>query len=120
MNVTVDTPPVPSPAGASTTGSAARFVSESAGAGVVGGGAGLPLPIVPLTGRAPGTTIVQLKRPRPAVAELHVQSTSRPCPIPEATVLPCPSVIVTVHGRPEDARARKRTGPPSTPSTVGE
>ena len=113
--MTVEAPPVPSAAGATTTGSAARFVSESAGTG-----AGRPVPIVPVADRAPGAAIVQVKRPAPAAGELHVQSTSGPRPVPEATILPSASAIVTVQGSAEETRPWKRMRLPSAPATVGE
>ena len=115
MNVTVEPSPVPSAAGATTTGSVARFVSESAG-----GGTGRPTPIVPVAGRVPVAAIVHVKRPEPAAGAFHVQSTSGPRPGPDATVRPSSSVIVTVQRRADDTRAWKRTGPPKAPATVGE
>src|SRR6476659_4528874 len=105
---TVMIAPLPSGAGVATAGSAARFVSEIDGVGVgVGvGGSGLPVPSVPVAGRAPSDAIVQVKRPEPAAGERHVQSIAVPTPAPLAAVRPSWSTTVTVHGSDELSRAR--------------
>src|SRR5262249_21750542 len=122
---------VPSGLGVTTVGDAASFVSERAGRGGGagtgggwgcggGGGSAAAIPSDPVAGRIPGALIVHAYRPLRAAAELHVQSTFDPLPLPLATVTPRWSTTLTVHARLELRRAWNRTGPPRTPITVGE
>lgn len=114
VKLTVIVSALPSGFGVTTLGVVARFVNDKFGTGT-----GRPIPIVPLAALAPGEAIVQVKTPLPATRELHVQSTAVPVPLPLATVRPSWSTTVTVHGSDEERRAWMRTGPPSTPETVG-
>src|SRR4051794_2230089 len=107
----------PSAFGVIVAGSFARSVNDSVTGG--GGGGGVVEPSEPVAESAPGAAIVQECEPLAAGVEAHVQSTVGPWPEPFATVVPVPSVTVTVQGAAADRRAWKRTFAPSAPITVG-
>jgi hypothetical protein len=77
-------------------------------------------PMLPVALRtvSPAAIVHEYAAGAAAVAS-HVQSTSWLVPVPLATIVPVESATVTLQGSDSERCARKRTGPPIVPRTVG-